>query len=70
VALHPVDSPIRPSIVLQLVVLLGVEDVLRGPAEGLERDEQLLVAPRRAVAVLLGLELKERRGNPGDLAER
>jgi hypothetical protein len=70
VALHPIDSPIRPSIVLQLVVLLGIEDVLGGSAQGLERDEQLLVATRRAVAVLLGLEEEEGGGDPGDLAKR
>jgi hypothetical protein len=68
VALHAVDAPVGPAVVLHLVMLLRVEHVLRLPAEHLQGDEELLVRPGRAVAVLLGLEEEEGsldlRGDP------
>jgi len=57
---HAVDPPIGPPVVLQLVVLLGIEDVLGLAAQHLEGDEQLLVATGGAVPILLGLEDEER----------
>ena len=49
----PVDPPVRPAGVAVDVVLLGVEDVLDGPAQPAEGDEELLVVARRAAQVRL-----------------
>src|SRR6187402_2554870 len=50
-----VDAPVGATCRRVHVVLVRVEDVLDGPAEVAQRDEELLVVGRRAALVGLGL---------------